>query len=340
VSHPEPLLSICIATYNRASFIGETLSSILDQLPTDVELVVVDGASPDNTEEMVRPYAERYASFRYFREQENSGVDRDYDKAVNYARGTFCWLMTDDDLLQSGAVRRVLQMLKPELDLLVVNSEVRNSDLTKTLDFNFLKLESDRSYGPEETSHFFADAANALSFIGSTIIRRSIWLSRSRAPYFGSLFIHMGVIFQAPLPGMVKVAVEPLILIRYGNAMWTARGFEIWMFKWPSLVWSFEVISADARSKVSREEPWRGLKPLFVQRAIGAYGISEYRRFIVPRASGATRALGLVMALAPGKLVNTLGVLYCYLRGSRMGLFDMASSPHATWLSRLLGDKL
>ncbi|MFZ5567202.1 MAG: glycosyltransferase family 2 protein [Pseudomonadota bacterium] len=340
MSQPEPLLSICIATYNRARFIGETLSSILDQLPNDVELVVVDGASPDNTEEMVRPYVERCASFRYFREPENSGVDRDYDKAVNYARGTFCWLMTDDDLLRPGAVWRVLQMLTPELDLLVVNSEVRNSDLTKTLDLNFLKLESDRSYGPEETSHFFADAANALSFIGGTVIRRSIWLSRSRAPYFGSLFIHMGVIFQAPMPGLVKVAVEPLILIRYGNAMWTARGFEIWMFKWPSLIWSFKGISAEARNKVSQAEPWKRIRSLYVQRAIGAYGFSEYRQFIAPRARGLARIIALMMALAPGKLVNAVGSLYCYLRHSRMGLFDMARSPHATWLSRLLGRTL
>ena len=52
-----PLLSICIATYNRASYIGETLDSIIPQLDDDVELLVVDGASTDNTEDVVRKYA-------------------------------------------------------------------------------------------------------------------------------------------------------------------------------------------------------------------------------------------------------------------------------------------
>ena len=333
-------LSICIATYNRAKFIGQTLESILDQLPVEAELVVVDGASPDNTEEIIRPYLARHTQLRYFRELENSGVDRDYDKAVAYARGTFCWLMTDDDLLCPGAVSRVMQTLTSDLDLLVVNSEVRDAQLDKVLDPNFLKLTSDKTYEPAEASAFFEDAANALSFIGGTIIRRSLWISRAREPYFGSLFIHMGVIFQAPLAGLAKVVVDPLILIRYGNAMWTARGFEIWMFKWPSLIWSFSGISAAARRKVSLEQPWKRIKALVVQRAIGAYGLPEYKQFIKPRATGVAKITALIMAVTPGRLVNAAAGIYCFVKGSRMGLFDVARSKHATWLSRMLGRTL
>ena len=44
-----PLLSICIATHNRADYIGETLDSIIPQLTDEVEIVVVDGASTDAT---------------------------------------------------------------------------------------------------------------------------------------------------------------------------------------------------------------------------------------------------------------------------------------------------
>jgi glycosyltransferase involved in cell wall biosynthesis len=53
-----PLLSICIATYNRADYIGETLDSIIPQLTDNVELLVVDGASTDNTEDVVRTYTD------------------------------------------------------------------------------------------------------------------------------------------------------------------------------------------------------------------------------------------------------------------------------------------
>lgn len=54
--HVIPKLSICIATYNRGKFIGETLDSILVQMEPGVELLVVDGASPDNTPEVMAQY--------------------------------------------------------------------------------------------------------------------------------------------------------------------------------------------------------------------------------------------------------------------------------------------
>src|SRR5665647_2657471 len=107
----EQKLSICITTYNRGQFIGETLDSILGQMVAGVELVIVDGASPDNTPAVMTQYLLRYPEIRFFREQVNSGVDGDYDKAVGYARGEYCWLMSDDDLLKPGAIQYVLLSL-------------------------------------------------------------------------------------------------------------------------------------------------------------------------------------------------------------------------------------
>src|SRR5687767_2741192 len=86
-------LSICIATFNRARFIGDTLDSILVQMEPGIELVVVDGASHDGTQALMAEYVPRHPEIRYFREARNSGVDGDYDKAVAYARGVYCWLM-------------------------------------------------------------------------------------------------------------------------------------------------------------------------------------------------------------------------------------------------------
>jgi abequosyltransferase len=85
-----PLLSICIATFMRAAFIAETLDSIVPLLSDDVALLVVDGASPDDTESVMRRYIERHPEVIYFRQAENGGVDGDYDNAVQYARGAYC----------------------------------------------------------------------------------------------------------------------------------------------------------------------------------------------------------------------------------------------------------
>lgn len=332
-----PLLSICIATYNRGAFIGETLDSILSQLPAHVELVVVDGASPDNTPEVMANYLRRYPQIRYVREKENSGIDRDYDKAVGYARGEFCWLMTDDDILIHGAIYRVLQELKIDVDLLVVNSEVRTTDFSRILNESMIKHAQDRVYSLAEWPQFFSDTGNALSFIGGTVIRRSVWLERDRNSYFGTLFIHVGVIFQTPMQGKVYVIGTPLIQIRHGNAMWTPRSFEIWMFKWPELIWSFDYFNDEIRRGVVRKFPWKKLKSLIYQRGIGAYSMAEYRQFISLRANQKERLVSIIVAQIPGSFINVLLALYCLMSHRRFSLFDVLRSKYATWLSRWLG---
>ena len=80
------VLSICIATYNRVQYIDETLRSVVDQLDDRVELIVVDGASTDDTADHVKVFAKRYPQLHYYRESTNSGVDQEFDKAVGYDR--------------------------------------------------------------------------------------------------------------------------------------------------------------------------------------------------------------------------------------------------------------
>lgn len=334
----ETKLSICMATYNRGRFIGETLDSILNQIVPGVELVIVDGASPDNTPEVMAQYLLRYPEIRYFREQENSGVDGDYDKAVGYARGEYCWLVTDDDLLSPLAVSRVLEFLSEEFDLVVVNSQVRNADFSKVLETCVLKFTTDKEYVAKDGEEFFAEVANYLSFIGGVVVKRSLWLERDRLSYYGTLFIHIGVIFQHPPINKVKVIADPLIIIRYGNAMWTSRRFEIWMFKWPQLIWSFPDFSDQSKSVVCCKEPWRQIKKLILYRAIGGYSLSEYSHFMAGRTKGLSRGIYIAIAMFPATIANLFVSIYCVFvnRNARSVLYDLSHSRHVTWVSRFL----
>jgi abequosyltransferase len=339
----EPLkLSICLATYNRGKFIGETLDSILGQMQPGIELIVVDGASPDNTPEVMAQYLLRYPEIRYYRESENSGVDKDYDKAVGYAQGKFCWLMTDDDLLHPNAVVRLLAALENDVDLVVVNVEVKNIDFSKMLNETLIELSTDKEFGPADKEEFFQKTTQCLSFIGCVVIRRDVWLSRDRASYYGTLFIHVGIIFQSPAIERTMVIAEPLITIRYGNAMWTSRGFEIWMFKWPQLIWSFNDYSDAAKAIVYPKEPWRKIGPLAMYCALGAYGLREYRTFLSSRVKGLSRFPYWLIAIFPAAVMNALISLCCIFRkkAGRSGMYSLLKSPHATWITRMAANIL
>jgi abequosyltransferase len=330
-------LSICIATYNRAAFIAETLESILGQMTPDVELIVVDGASPDGTGEVIAEVVVRHPALRYYREKVNSGVDGDYDKAVGYARGEYCWLMTDDDVLVSGAVSRVLAALVTRPPLVVVNSEVRNVDLSVTLARPRLAVYEDIEYDTKRGEDFFAKAATYLSFIGAVVIRRELWLARDRKSYYGTQFIHMGVMFQSPAIGAAKVIAQPLIVIRNGNAMWTPRAFEIWSFKWPALLWSFADFSESTKRSVCPRDPWRGFNFLLFHRALGSYSLEEFRKYLASIARGRARAVAWLVAQCPAALANLASVIYfgLFKRGSRrVELYEVLRSRHAGATSR------
>jgi abequosyltransferase len=333
-----PILSICIATYNRCKFIGETLDSILSQLMPGVELLIVDGASSDDTQQVIEPYLLHNSNIRYFRETVNSGIDGDYDKAVIYAAGEFCWLMSDDDLLKPGAVKHIMSSLAQKIDLVVVNSEIWNGDFSEKLLDRRLPILEDVDYRIYGTEQFFVETANQLGFIGCVIIRRSVWLNRNRTSFHGTMFTHVGVIFQHPAIASACVIAEPLIRIRNGNASWAARTFEIWAIKWPQLIWSFTDFSETAKQKVCLREQWRKFKFLFYHRALGSYSLTEFDKLLSPKITGFARLKAYTAAIFPGTGANLIVVIYyvVFKRKARIELFDVLRSRYATTASHVL----
>jgi glycosyltransferase involved in cell wall biosynthesis len=332
-------LSICIATFNRAGYIAQTLESVLDGLPRDVEVVVVDGASSDGTRALMEAYAGRDPRIAYHREAQNLGVDRDFDKAVGYARGEYCWLMSDDDVLVPGAVAAVLRGLEDDPGLLIVNAQIRTRDLSGVLKDNQLELAADREFGAGDEEALFDLTSAYLSFIGAVVIRRDAWLARERAAYFDTQFIHVGVIFQPPALPRVRVLAQPLVQIRYGNASWSARGFDIWVRKWPRLVWSFDRFSEAVRARVTAREPARSAKSLLWFRAIGAFGPQELAA--MRQAGESHHALAGAIAALPARAANAGVALYMYARrhaDARVMLYDLlrakCASGTARWVAR------
>lgn len=333
-----PKLSICIATYNRGKFIGATLESILAQTDDNVEIIVVDGASPDNTQEVIEPYLSQHPNLHYYREKTNSGVDCDYDKAVGYATGEYCWLMPDDDLLAPGAIYRVLKIIESSHELIVVNSAVWNEDFSKDLHTKMLEISKDKIYEVGDGEKAFVELATCLSFIGSVVIKRSVWLKRDRLSYYGTLYVHVGVIFQYPPIERIAVIADPLINIRYGNSMWSPRSFEVLYFKWPKLIWSFPQFTVNSKQKIIWREPWHRFRSLFKSRAVGEYSYNEFRKYLFGHTFNIHIAFAYIVSVFPAKVANIIWVLYYALfqRSALFTLFDLLRSPHSSVISRSL----
>ncbi|MDQ6624141.1 MAG: glycosyltransferase [Verrucomicrobiota bacterium] len=95
-----PLLSICVMTYNRRRTLEETLDSIFPQVAAreEVEVVICDNASTDDTEAFVASRLTSAGRLRYHRNSENLGVDGNIVTCFEQAHGNYVALFSDDDL--------------------------------------------------------------------------------------------------------------------------------------------------------------------------------------------------------------------------------------------------
>ena len=128
-----PLLSICMPTYNRACLLEQMLRSLVPQVKTfspEVELIVSDNCSTDNTREVVER-ARAWGPIRYHRNTRNEGAARNIMLLTNeLASGEFAWIIPDDDIVRPDGVDRVLAVLRahPEVDYVFVNVSCRSSE--------------------------------------------------------------------------------------------------------------------------------------------------------------------------------------------------------------------
>lgn len=304
-------LSICIATFNRAAFLGDTLDAIFAQATDECEVVVCDDASTDDTEKVIQKYARRSSCLTYVKQGANVGLDRNFDYAILKARGEYCWLMTDDDLLKPDAVRTVMEALHCDPSLVVVNCESKDLSMSKVITDRWLKLDGDCVYHPGEMDRMVFEAGYIMPFVGCIILKRNIWLEREKTHYFGSLYVHLGVILQKELPGVTVIVARPLVSYRMGNTKgFSSRIFEIVTVRLPELVWSLP-ISDQSKNKICRHSPWRSTHELFRLRALGAYSFKDYKKWIRPRTQTSSEAATrILIAVSPVLLINYLMQFY------------------------------
>jgi len=323
-----PLLSICIATVGRAGTLRETLASIVGQAGGgDVEVVVVDAGSSDETSQVVLEMSRGPVPVRYRRLPEKGGVDDDFHRALELAAGEYCWFFCDDDLLERGAIDAVRSALRDRApELVVVNGKTWHAESGAVLQERRLRIAADRVFEPAEAQALFSAVAHHVSYIGAVVIRRALWLGRPRERYRGSEFAHVGVIFDSPLPGPARVLAASWIRIRFMNHTWAPRAFRLWNVNWPRLIWSLDWIDAGRRRAVVARRPWRNTPMLVLARAKGYFGLAAYEQCIRDDEPSAWhRAIARLVARIPRRPLRW-AVLACYrllMPWRKMGIIEL-----------------
>lgn len=96
----EPRISVCVPVYNVEAYLPRCLDSILSQTFTDFELIIVNDASPDNSEEIIKKYLEQDERIRYVKHEANRSLPQARKSAVQIAKGEYYAFVDSDDWVE------------------------------------------------------------------------------------------------------------------------------------------------------------------------------------------------------------------------------------------------
>lgn len=123
------LISVVIPTYNYAALLPFALDSVVEQLASDIELIVVDDGSTDETADVLARFSQREPRVVILH-QANSGAAAARNRAIAEARGRFVLPLDADDELLPGALQRMRELiaLHPQVEMILAGRVTRYSD--------------------------------------------------------------------------------------------------------------------------------------------------------------------------------------------------------------------
>jgi glycosyltransferase involved in cell wall biosynthesis len=97
-----PLVSVIIPNYNHAKYLPQRIESVINQSYKNIEIIILDDCSTDNSIEIIQKYCELYPTIQFYLNQQNSGTTfKQWNKGIQIAKGEYIWLAESDDFAHS-----------------------------------------------------------------------------------------------------------------------------------------------------------------------------------------------------------------------------------------------
>ncbi|MBC6988293.1 glycosyltransferase family 2 protein [Hymenobacter sp. BT491] len=170
-SQMTPLVTVIIPNYNHARYLPRRIESVLQQTVGELEVLILDDCSPDQSREVIAGYAARDGRIRTVFNAENSGSTfRQWNKGLALARGTYVWIAESDDYAAPTFLETLLAPLEahPHVGLAYCGSWVVDEENVITGDHDIFLGDLD----PDLWKHDFV--MNGLSIVRKFMSYRNI----------------------------------------------------------------------------------------------------------------------------------------------------------------------
>jgi len=125
----EPLVSIALCTYNGAAYLEQQLDTLLTQTYKNIEIIVVDDRSTDDTWAILTDYADHFPQFKIHKNENNLGFVKNFERAATLCTGELIALCDQDDLWHPEKIALQVEAIKDNV-LVYHDSEFINEDGT------------------------------------------------------------------------------------------------------------------------------------------------------------------------------------------------------------------
>ncbi|MET1169522.1 MAG: glycosyltransferase [Flavobacteriales bacterium] len=125
-----PLVSVIVPNYNHAAFLDERIGSILNQTYTNIEVLLMDDCSSDNSCEVLQRWAEKDERITTLFNEINSGSPfAQWEKGANWAQGKYIWIAESDDYAAEDMLALHVQALESNHRAVLAYSHSRMADV-------------------------------------------------------------------------------------------------------------------------------------------------------------------------------------------------------------------
>lgn len=163
----EPLVSVIMPAYNAQRYIGEAIESILNQTYHNLELIIIEDCSQDETYRVAKQYAEVDARVKLHRNECNKGIAFSTNRGIALSQGNYIALLDDDDVAAQERLQLQVSYLEnhSDIDILGGRSQIIDSE------GNVLRKSVEPRYNPKYLKAMLL-FNNVNFFNGTTMIRK------------------------------------------------------------------------------------------------------------------------------------------------------------------------
>lgn len=125
--HYLPLVTVICSCYNHEDYVTQTLDSVINQTYTNIELIVVDDFSKDNSSLVIQKWIEDHPKVKFIQNKENLFLTKSFNNAVKQSKGEYLIDLAADDLLKPDCIEKQIHVFltssKKNLGLVFGNAE-------------------------------------------------------------------------------------------------------------------------------------------------------------------------------------------------------------------------